>query len=226
MHQALVFKEFNSETAGTGMKLLILGATGGIGIELVRQAVDRGHAVTAYVRRAEALKEFSGRICIETGDLLDAVELARVMRGQDAVLSAFGPRNPIAKSDAHLLGDFGAALTNAMKQAKVRRAMVVSVAFLFKDALLPPAYLLGRLFFSGVVADATAMEATLRGSGLDVVIIRPPELTNKPHSGKFRVREGHLPRFGLRIPRADVADYMIQRAESGDFRNSIVGLAS
>jgi hypothetical protein len=70
------------------------------------------------------------------------------------------------------------------------------------------------------------MEATLRQSGLDVVIVRPPELTNRPYTGKFRVSEGHLPRFGLKIPRADVADYMIRRTETGDFRNSVVGVAS
>jgi putative NADH-flavin reductase len=211
--------------AGPKMKLLILGATGGIGIEIVRQAMDRGHNVTAFVREPGRL-EFGERISIETGNLLNATELARVMRGHDAVLSAFGPRVPIAKSDAHLLRDFGAALTNAMKQASMRRAIVVSTAFLFKDALIPPVYLLGRILFPAVVADATAMEEFLRGSGLDVVIVRPPQLTDKPYMGKYRVCEGHLPRFGLRIPRADVADYMIRRAETGDFRNSVVGVAS
>jgi putative NADH-flavin reductase len=208
------------------MKLFILGATGGIGIELVRQALDRGHSVTALVRGPERLKEFGSRISIKTGNLLNAVELAGAMRGYDAVLSAFGPRVPIAKSDAHLLRDFGGALTNAMKQADVRRAMVVSTAFLFKDALVPPTYLFGRLFFPGVVIDATGMEETLRSSGLDIVIVRPPQLTDKPHTGKYRVREGHLPTFGFSIPRADVADYMIRTAESGDLRNTVVGVSS
>ena len=208
------------------MKLLILGATGGIGVELLRQAMGRGHAVTAFVRRPERLEQFGGRLRIETGNVLNAAELAAVMRGHDAVLSAFGPRVPVAKSDAHLLRSFGVSLTNAMKQTNMSRTMVVSTAFLFKDAVLPPVYLLGRILFPGVVADATAMEAILRESGLDIVIVRPPELTNRPRTGKFRVREGHLPRFGLSIARADVADYMIRRAESGDFRNSVVGLAS
>jgi len=102
----------------------------------------------------------------------------------------------------------------------------VSTAFLFKDALIPPVYLLGRILFPAVVADATVMEEILRGRGLNVVIVRPPELTDKPYTGKYRVRERHLPRFGLSIPRADVADYMIRRAETGDFRNSVVGVAS
>jgi hypothetical protein len=104
--------------------------------------------------------------------------------------------------------------------------MVVSTAFLFKDALVPPTYLFGRLFFPGVVIDATGMEETLRSSGLDIVIVRPPQLTDKPHTGKYRVREGHLPTFGFSIPRADVADYMIRTAESGDLRNTVVGVSS
>jgi putative NADH-flavin reductase len=208
------------------MRLLLLGATGGIGMELVRQSLERGHAITAFVRNPESLRAFAGHIEIATGNLLDASELAQVMRGQDAVLSAFGPRVPIAASDAHLLRDFGASLVNAMHQSGVRRGMVVSTAFLFKDAIMPPVYLLGRLFFPGVVKDATDMEGTLNSSGLDILIVRPPELTDKPHTGRYRVRDGHLPRFGLKIPRADIADFMIRTAESGNFRNSVVGVSS
>jgi putative NADH-flavin reductase len=146
------------------------------------------------------------------------------MAGHDAVLSSFGPRVPIAKSDAHLLRDFSQSLTRAMKLAGVRRAVVVSTAFLFKDALIPPAYLFGRLFFAGVVADATQMEKILHDSRFDITIVRPPQLTDKPHTGKFRVREGHLPGFGFSIPRADVASFMIQTAESGAYRSTVVGV--
>lgn len=208
------------------MKLLLLGATGGIGMELVRQSIERGHSVTALVRNPEPLQAFAGRITIATENVLNAVELAEGMRGQDAVLSAFGPRVPIAASDAHLLRDFSAALSNAMHQSGVRKGMVVSTAFLFRDSFVPPTYLFGRLFFPGVVKDATEMEANFRSSGLDIVVVRPPQLKDKPHTGKYRVREGHLPRFGFSIPRADVADFMIRRAESGNFRNSVVGVAS
>jgi putative NADH-flavin reductase len=208
------------------MNLLVLGATGGIGIEIIRQSIARGHAVTAFVRAPERLRDFADRISIATGEALSATELSRVMRGHDAVLSAFGPRLPIAKTDAHLLRQFAASLTNAMNQASVRRAIVVSTAFLFKDALMPPAYLFGRLFFPGVVTDATGMEATLRTSALDITIVRPPQLTDKPHTGKFRARDGHLPAFGFSIPRADVADFMIQIAEDGAFGKNVVGIAT
>ena len=85
------------------MKLVILGATGGMGLELIRRSLVHGHSVTAFVRAPQRLDEFSDRIMIKQGNLLDQKVLAQVLQGQDAVLSGFGPRVPIAKADAHLL---------------------------------------------------------------------------------------------------------------------------
>src|SRR5258707_8658034 len=143
------------------MKLVVLGATGGTGLEIVRQAIALGHSVTALVRSPERLKPFGDRITVKHGDPLNIAELEKTIKGHDAVLSGFGPRVPIAKTDANLLREFATGLTTAMQHAGVRRVVVVSTAFLFKDSILPPAYLLGRLFFPGVVIDAAAMERIL-----------------------------------------------------------------
>lgn len=208
------------------MKLLVLGATGGTGMEIVRQALERDHSVTAFVRSPDRLKPFENRITVRQGNLLNTTELEQVVKGHDAVLSGFGPRLPVAKADANLLRKFGGALTSAMSQAGVRRVIVESVAFLFKDSIIPPAYLLGRLLFPAVVADASAMEKLFQESGLDWTIARPPGLTDKPYTGKYRLREGHLPRFGFKISRADVADYMVKAAENRSSVGKIVGIAS
>jgi len=176
------------------LKLVVLGATGATGLELVKQAVQRGHFVTAFVRSPERLKHFQERITIRQGDLLNSVLLEQAIQGQDEVLSGFGPRVPVAKADANLLERFARALTQAMSAAAVKRAVVESVAFLFKDSILPPAYLLGRLLFPKTVADAAAMERIFADTDLNWTMVRPPELTDKPYTGKYRVREGHLPR--------------------------------
>jgi putative NADH-flavin reductase len=147
---------------------------------------------------------------VKQGDLLNSADLQQVIESHDAVLSAFGPRVPISKTDAHLLQQFAIALTTAMLQANVRRVVVESVAFLFKNSIIPPAYLLGRLLFGDVVADASAMEDVFERSELDWTMVRPPELTNKPSTRKYRVQEGHLPIFGFSISRADVADFMLK----------------
>jgi putative NADH-flavin reductase len=208
------------------MKLVVLGATGGTGLEVVRQALQRGHSVTALVRSPDRLKPFGGQITVKQGDLLSSADLQPVIQGHDAVVSAFGPRLPMSKADAHLLQQFADALTSAMVKTNVRRVVVESVAFLFKDAVFPPAYVLGRLFFRQVVDDALAMEQVFANSQLDWTMVRPPELTDKHYTGKYRVREGHLPLFGLKIARADVADFMITAAENCSWVGKIVGVSN
>lgn len=208
------------------MKMVVLGATGGIGLEIVRQAIEHGHGVTAFVRAPDRLKTFGDRIGVIQGDLLNSAELEQVIGGHDAVLSGFGPRVPISKADANLLQHFAVALTSAMLHARIRRVVAVSMAFLFKDSIIPPAYLLGRLFFPDLVADASEMENVITKSGLDWTIVRPPRLTDKPLTGKYRVRESHLPNFGFTISRADVADFVIKSVENQVSIGKIVGVCN
>src|SRR6185369_16710983 len=185
-------REHRAAPESRRMKLIVLGATGGTGIEIVRQAVERGHSVTAFVRSPEKLNLLRDRITVKQGDLLNCAELKQVIKDHNAVLSGFGPRVPVSKADAHLLEQFSVALTWAMPRAGVRRVVVESVAFLFKNSILPPAYFLGRLLFSRTVADASAMERIFGESDLEWTMVRPPELTDKPYTGKYRMQEGHL----------------------------------
>jgi putative NADH-flavin reductase len=208
------------------MKFVVLGATGGTGLEIVRQAIKQGHSVTAFVRSPELLKPFANRIAIKQGDLLNSAELAKAINGHDAILSGFGPRVPIAKTDANLLQNFATALTAAMHHANVRRAVIVSTAFLFKDSIVPPTYLFGRLLFPGVVIDAAAMEQIVMQSDLDWTIVRPPQLTDKPFTGKYRVRIGHLPGFGFKISRADVAHSFLKTVEDPASVRKILGVSN
>jgi putative NADH-flavin reductase len=208
------------------MKLVVLGATGGTGLEIVRQATEHGHSVTAFVRSPQRLARFRNHIIIKQGNLLNSGELEGIIKGHDAVVSGFGPRAPGSKADANLLQRFAFALTNAMSHSGVRRVVVESVAFLFKDSIVPPAYLLGKLFFRGIVADASAMEKVFEKSELDWTMVRPPELTGKPYTGNYRVREGHLPRFGFKISRADVADFMLMAVENQGLIHKIVGICN
>jgi putative NADH-flavin reductase len=208
------------------MKLLILGATGGIGLELVHQAMERSHSVTALVRRRDRLQSLAGRISILEGDVLSTDTLCAAAAGHDAVLSGFGPRVPIAKTDHDLLQRFAVTLTQALQAASVRRTIVVSTAFLFRDGLLPPAHLIGRLFFPSIVRDSSEMETILMRSDLDWTIVRPPRLTDKPRTRKYRVREDHLPALGFSIPRADVTYFMLEEAERNLHIRRIVGVSS
>lgn len=207
------------------MKILILGASGGTGLEIIRQAVDKGHTVTAFVRSPERLFAYAKSIQIKQGNLLNASELQEVVAGHDAVLSAFGPRLPIAASEKHLLRDFANALVPAMTKAGVKRVIVESTAFLFKDSVIPPAHLFGKIFFPSVVMDAGDMEGIFRQSALDWTLVRPPKLTDNSHTGRYRMREGHLPRFGFSISRADVADCFLRLLDDSRAVQRIIGVS-
>ncbi|HSU33215.1 MAG TPA: SDR family oxidoreductase [Bryobacteraceae bacterium] len=205
------------------MKIVVLGATGGTGLEIVRQAIEQGHAVTAFVRSPERLRPFRDHINVQQGNLLSGSELEEVLQSQDAVLSAFGPRVPIAKTDENLLREFAAVLTLAMLRAEVQRLIVESSAFLFKDSIIPPTYIAGKLLFPSVVTDASGMEEIIQRSPLDWTLIRPPRLTDGQRSAKYRVREGHLPWFGFSISRADVADCFLRALNEKRWTRKIVG---
>src|SRR4051812_16819101 len=209
-----------------GMNFLILGATGGTGLELVRRSLACGHSVTAFARSTVGLSEFASHINVCQGDVLDRSALANVIRGHDAVLSGFGPRVPIAKADANLLERFAIALTEAMEATEVRRLVFISTAFLFKDSIIPPTYLLGRMLFPSVVADSAKCERIIKRSRLDWTIVRPPQLIDQPPKGQYRIRIGHLPRFGFNIARADVADYFVQAAQDRSAIQKIVGVSN
>lgn len=208
------------------MRVLVLGATGGTGKEIVRQAIDKKHEVTVMVRSPERLGDLRDVVTVKQGNLLDVAELASALKGQEAVLSAFGPRVPIARNEEHLLEEFAVALTSAMRQTRVKRILLESSAFLFKGAIFPPTYLLGKLLFSSVVKDATAMEQRFRQSGLDWTFLRPPQLTDGALSRKYRVRMGKLPVAGFSISRADVADCFLSSLMDDSTIKDVVGLSN
>ena len=208
------------------MKLVVLGATGGTGLQVLSLATRRGHTVTAVVRSPEKLGEFNGHVSAIQGDLLSESQLKNAIQGQDAALSAFGSRTPESRKEANLLRQFAVALTTAMQEANVHRLVVVSTAFLFKDSVIPPTHLFGKLFFPVTMADAEEMETIIQSSGLDWTIVRPPRLTDKAATGKYRVREGHLPSLGFTVSRADLASFMVQTVETGSFSNKIAGISN
>jgi putative NADH-flavin reductase len=202
------------------MRVLVLGATGGIGKFLLEFATARGHEVTAFVRSPQKIALKSERLRAVPGDLLHAEQLAQVLLGQDVVLSAFGPATLRRVTTR---GEFGAALATAMERSGVRRAVVVSSGLLFEEQNAIGKLLRGTLF-RNLLPDMTAMEATLEKDGLEWTIVRPPRLTNGPLTKSYSVADGRLPK-GMTVSRACVADFMIKEAERPVHVRQIVGLS-
>ena len=202
------------------MRLLILGATGGIGKYLLEYATARGHEVTAFARSPQKIVLKSGRLKVVPGDLLDVDQLAQVLAGQDAVLSAFGPATLRRVATRR---KFGEVLAGAMQRSGARRALVVSSALLFADQNAI-GKLLRATLFRNLIPDMTGMETAIERDGLDWTLVRPPRLTNGALTKDYSVADGRLPR-GMTISRACVADFMVKEAERPAHLRQIVGLS-
>jgi uncharacterized protein YbjT (DUF2867 family) len=77
------------------MEVTLLGATGFVGSALLKEALDRGHVVIAIVRHPEKLEKREG-LTAKAGDLYDTASFATLIRGNEAIISAFNPgwKNP------------------------------------------------------------------------------------------------------------------------------------
>jgi len=221
------------------LRLTILAATGGIGRQLLEQAVDAGHDVTAVVRNPRRLLRQVRTVVTDLASP-DPAALESAIRGADAVLSGLGARSA---SEAGVAWRGTLAITQAMKAVGVRRIVVVSAApigtvpapgrprppkhdpgdgFLMRHLLAP----LTKVMLRAHYADLARMEETLRESGLDWTVVRPPQLTNKAWTGEYRIAYGQNLRGGFSVSRADVADFMLRVISQEGTIHRTMGIAS
>jgi putative NADH-flavin reductase len=194
------------------MKIVVFGASGGTGQELVRQGLAQGHEVTVFVRNPQS---FTGadRLRVVVGDALDANAVANAIAGQQAVLSALGARS---LGDETLLPESMKHILAAMKQQSIRRLIVLGASGVWPGAsrrLSPPMRLLAKLLDATLLrkpfAAQRAMQQIIQASGIDWTIVQPPRLLNVPGRGQYRVDAVALPANGTRIARADLATFML-----------------
>lgn len=196
------------------MRVLVLGASGGVGRHVVRLAVAAGHDVTAIQRVAGPVPA-GVRLCVDDvgrDGVLDAA-----VADQDAVLSALGlkrtsPANPYSglASPPDFASATARALVAAMAKRGVARVIAVSAAGVGDSAAgrnLALRWLLATSTMGAMYADLERMEAVYAASGLDACCVRPTTLTNGPATG--RVREISDFPLTATITRADVAAWMV-----------------
>lgn len=199
------------------MKILVIGATGGTGQAIVREALAKGHAVTALVRsEAKARPLLPGTALVE-GDARDQAALTRAVEGCDAAISALGTRKIRLVGKVTLMSEGTRALVTAMNERGVRRLVCITGlgagdsaghgGFVY-DRLIKPVLL------RTIYQDKDRQEAIIRASGLDWTIVRPTVLTDKPATGTVRAIVNLEGLHGGSIPRADVAAFVVAQTGS------------
>ncbi|MBT2492452.1 NAD(P)H-binding protein [Streptomyces sp. ISL-96] len=211
------------------MKITVFGATGGIGQEIVKQALAAGHEVTAVVRDPARFKVTGRGLEVFTARLGDgdAVALRPAVAGRDAVFSGLGAR---ARKDAGIAATLTRPVLRAMEAEGTRRLLAVSAAPLGPVPEGQP--VVDRVTLAvinaalkDIYADLRVMEEELARSATDWTSVRPPRLTDGPLTGTYRKVVGGSPRSGRTIARADVAHAMLAMVDDAATVKRGVGVA-
>ena len=182
------------------MNILVLGAAGKTGREVVARSLAAGHTVTAFVRDPEKLER--NDVAIAVGD---ARSVNDIRQGQDAVISTLGSG---LNAKQQLIEGSTEALLEAMPSAGVKRLVMLSSFAASPTYRATGVMKLARIAMQRMVADKTAGETLLKRCDVDWTIVNATRLTDEPRSSGYRTVEGTLTGVGT-ISRADVANALL-----------------
>lgn len=209
-------------------RLLILGATGGTGAALVRQALEAGHEVSAFARTPATIPvPHHERLRALRGDIMDAEQVSRGVSGHDAVLSALGSRG---LGPTRVYSEGIANVLRAMKEHGVRRLIAVTSARIAEEQQSALWFrLLVKPLLRNRYSDMLRMEEAVRHSDVAWTVVRPPKLTDGPLTKEYRASVDHMPLGGYfiagpTISRENLAHFMLSQIDSDEFLRQMVAV--
>jgi putative NADH-flavin reductase len=168
------------------MRLLVFGASGKTGHELVRQAIDGGHTVTAFVRTPEKLKITGPSVRVVRGNVADSATVSGAIPGHDAVVSALGVSTPL-KHDADVISGIQ-NIIGAMEEHGIGRLIYLSFIGV-RESRAAVGFVLRYIApipLRHEIADHEMKESMITSSRLAWTIVRAPKLMNGPATGRYR----------------------------------------
>ncbi|MBC7878628.1 MAG: SDR family oxidoreductase [Anaerolineales bacterium] len=193
------------------MKIVVFGASRGVGLKVVEQALQAGHMVTAFVRTPSKMEIKHANLTLFQGDSMDAVAVEKAVAGQEAVVSALGPTRPPV---AGMMETSARNIMAAMQKHGVRRIVSTTGAGVRQPEDQPKfidhfiGFLL-NLLAKDVVLDSAANVKVIQAADVDWTIIRFPRLMDGEHTGKYRV--GYVGKdSSSQLSRADGADFVLK----------------
>jgi putative NADH-flavin reductase len=194
------------------MKITVIGASQGIGLELLNIALEANNEVTALVRNPDKLKITNSKLNIVEGNILDMESVNAVTAGQDAICVCIGI--PPTRKPLNLFSQGTANVIAAMGQQQNQKLIAVTGigagdskghGGFFYDRVLNP------LLLSTIYDDKNRQEAIIKTSNVEWLIVRPGFLTNGPRTGKYRVIDDITGITAGKISRLDVADFILKQ---------------
>ncbi len=208
------------------MRLLVFGSTGGTGRELLIQALDQDHSVTAYARDPAKIEDIQhSRLTVVRGDVLDAATVESAIAGHEGILVTIG-----AGSIHTTLREEGTRnIVQAMQSTGVKRLVCQSSLGVGDSRTNLPfftKYIIVGIFLRHAFADHELQEAVVRQSSLDWTIVRPSQLKDGPRTGVYRhgfsTTDKRIKKW---ISRADVADFMLKQLVDDTYLHQAPGVS-
>ena len=190
----------------------------------MKQALEKGHQVTAFVRDPSRISIEHNQVNVVTGDVFDPESVAKAVEGQDAVICALGSSD-LKKTTVRAEGT--ANIIQAMREHGIKRLLVVTA--MGTGESWNTLSMVNKFFYATLLKssreDHEAQEAVVKESGLDWTIIRPSGLTDEPRTGVYDVGENILSKTS-KIARADVADLILKELEQNAFINKAITITN
>ena len=199
--------------------VLIIGATKGIGLETVRQAVAVGHRVRAFSRSANQMSDVDANVERRRGDALNEADVDAALDDIDVVVQALGVGASDLFQPVSLFSDATRILVSAMERRGIKRLIAVTGfgAGDSRDAISCLQLVPFRLFLGRAYDDKDVQERIIKNSKLDWTIVRPGMLTNGPRSGHCKVLVEPSQWHNGFISRMDVADFIAHSIDSEEY---------
>jgi putative NADH-flavin reductase len=212
------------------MKLTVFGATGGVGRQVVSQALDADHHVTAYVRTPAKLDITHPHLTVVTGELTDREAVQHAVHGAEGVISALGPSLD-RKATGMPLVDGTRTILQAMRAEGVERYIGMATPSV-RDPRDTSSLLgrivpfMGRTFLKRAYRELLTMSQLVTDSPLNWTIARFTRPTNGARTGT--VRAGYLGRDGIgaTITRADIAAFLLDQTSDTRFNRAAPAISN
>ncbi|MEY8750061.1 NAD(P)-dependent oxidoreductase [Alkalicoccobacillus gibsonii] len=205
------------------MKIVILGATGRVGNELVQLALEDQHQVTALVRTPEKLTSLDEHLRVVQGDVLNKQDLHTAILDVDVVISALNTDGTTTLSESMPL------ILQVMEEKGIKRIITIGTAGILQSRTHPE--LLRYQSPDSKRKTTRAAEEhhkayqTLEQSNLDWTIVCPTYLPEGERIGKYRVEKDFLPNQGVKISVKDTAQFAYDQLMDSAYVRARVGIA-
>jgi putative NADH-flavin reductase len=180
-------------------------------LEVVKQALEVGYTVTAFVRSPEKFTVKHANLTVFKGDAMDAAAIEKAIAGQEAVISALGPTRPPVP---HMMETSAKNIVAGMRKHGVGRIISTTGAGVRQPEDQPKFIdhfigVLLNLLVKDVVLDSAENVKVTQASDLDWTVVRYPRLMDGEHTSKYQV--GYVSKSsGTQLSRADGSDFVLK----------------